>query len=162
MPQPPPFSRTPLYLEDLVVGQRFATRAYALSPEEAARFAAAYDPQPFHLDPEAARASLFQGIAVSGWLTAAISMRLFVEEGPPIAGGLIGLGGEISWPRPTRPDDLLRLKVEILEIRPSRSRPDRGIVTIRNETLNQRDEVVQVYAGKLFAPRRPGPAAAPA
>ena len=148
--------REPLYFDDLEVGRRFVTRPYALTPEEAHRFASAYDPQPFHLDPGAAKASLFQGIVVSGWLTAAISMRLFVEEGPPIAGGLIGLGGEISWPRPTRPNDILRLASEILGITPSRSRPDRGVVTIRNETINQRDEVVQLFTAKVLVPGRGG------
>jgi acyl dehydratase len=155
MPDVIPSRRAPLYLEDLAAGQRFLTGARMLTSEEATRFARDYDPQAFHLDAEAARKSLFGGMSVSGWFTAAVSMRLFVEEGPPIAGGLIGLGGEISWPRPTRPEDALRLSVEILQITPSRSRPDRGIVTFRNETLNQRDEVVQIFVGKMIAPRRP-------
>jgi acyl dehydratase len=146
----------PLYLDDLAVGQRFVTGAYTVTPEEVQRFAVAYDPQPFHLDEDAARASPFEGIVLSGWHTAAISMRLFVEQGPPFAGGLIGLGGEISWPRPTRPNDVLRLTTEIVEVRPSRSRPDRGVVTVRNETRNQRDEVVQLFIGKILVPRRAG------
>lgn len=149
--------RTPLYLEDLAVGQQFLTTSCAVSPEEARRFAEAYDPQPFHLDREAAERSLFEGLSISGWLTAAISMRLFVEEGPPIAGGLVGLGGELSWPRPTRPGDSLRVSVEILAVTPSRSRPDRGIVTFRNQTLNQRDEVAQLFVGKILVPRRAAP-----
>lgn len=157
MPDPTPLSRPQLYLEDLAVGQRYRTGARILTLEAATRFAREFDPQAFHLDAEAARASLFGELTVSGWLTAAFSMRLFVEEGPPIGGGLIGLGGEISWPRPTRPGDSLRLSVEILDLRPTRSRPDRGIVTFRNETLNQRDEVVQVFVGKMIAPRRAAP-----
>jgi acyl dehydratase len=125
-----------------------------VSAAEAHGFAAAYDPQPIHLDEEAARAGPFKGLSLSGWHTAAITMRLFVEQGPPIAGGMIGLGAELSWPRPTRPGDTLRLTSEIVEVRPTRSRPDRGIVTIRSETLNQRNEVVQVFVGTLLVPSR--------
>jgi acyl dehydratase len=165
MAEPISSPRQLLYLDDLEAGQRFETRTYAVAPEEVHAFAAAYDPQPIHLDAEAARAGPFEGLSLSGWHTASISMRLFVQDGPPIAGGMIGLGGEISWPRPTRPKDVLRLTSEILEVRPSRSRPDRGIVTIRNQTFNQRDEVVQVFVARLIVPRRPGasglPAAAP-
>jgi acyl dehydratase len=146
--------RDPLYLEDLHVGQRFETGTYVVSAAEAHGFAAAYDPQPIHLDEEAARAGPFKGLSLSGWHTAAITMRLFVEQGPPIAGGMIGLGAELSWPRPTRPGDTLRLTSEIVEVRPTRSRPDRGIVTIRSETLNQRNEVVQVFVGTLLVPSR--------
>jgi acyl dehydratase len=145
---------TQLYLEDLTVGQRFVTRPRTLTLEAALRFAREFDPQAFHLDEAAARASLFGELTVSGWLTAAFSMRLFVEEGPAIGGGLIGLGGDISWPRPTRPGDSLRLVCEILDLRPTRSRPDRGIVTFRNETINQVDEVVQIFVGKMIAERR--------
>jgi acyl dehydratase len=146
--------RNPLYLEDLHVGQRFETGTYVVTAAEAHGFAAAYDPQPIHLDEEAARAGPFKGLSLSGWHTAAITMRLFVEQGPPIAGGMIGLGAELSWPRPTRPGDTLRLTSEIVEVRPTRSRPDRGIVTIRSETLNQRNEVVQVFVGTLLVPSR--------
>jgi acyl dehydratase len=147
-------SQPRLYLEDLTVGQRFETGPYVVTAEEAHRFAAAYDPQPIHLDDEAARAGPFKGIVLSGWHTAAVTMRLFVEQGPPMAGGLIGLSAEVSWPRPTRPNDSLRLLCEIVDVRPSRSRADRGIVTVRNETLNQRDEVVQVFVVKVMVPRR--------
>jgi acyl dehydratase len=154
MTEPVKPRREPLYLDDLHVGQRFVTDTYRVTVEEAYGFALAYDPQPMHLDPEAARASLFQDLVVSGWLTAGISMRLLVTQGPPLAGGTIGLGGEISWPRPTRPGDTLRLTCEILTITPSHSRPDRGVVGFRNETLNQRDEVVQLFVGKLMVPRR--------
>jgi acyl dehydratase len=150
-------SRSPLYLEDLAPGQRFVTGGYHLNPEEARRFAEAYDPQPIHLDPVAAQASPFGGLVVSGWFTAAVTMRLFVEQGPPIAGGMIGLSAEVSWPRATRPGDTVRLSCEVLEVNPSRSRPDRGTVTVRNETLNQRDEVVQLFVGKILVPRRPAP-----
>src|SRR5215470_13926978 len=91
----------------------------------------------------------------SGWHTAAITMRLQVESGLPISGGIIGAGGEINWPRPTRPGDILHVESEVLEINPSRSRPDRGMVTVRSETRNQRGEVVQTLTVKLVAPRRP-------
>jgi acyl dehydratase len=118
-------------------------------------FAGQFDPQPFHLDNEAAQGSFFGGLVASGWHTAAITMRLLVDGAAPIAGGVIGAGGEIQWPRPTRPGDILRVESEVLEVKPSRSRPDRGIVTLRSETLNQEDQAVQVLTAKLVVPRRP-------
>jgi acyl dehydratase len=149
--------RNPLYLEDLSPGQRFTSRTYRVEAEEIRAFAKQFDPQPFHLDEESAKTSLFSGLAASGWHTAAITMRLTVETGLPLAGGIIGVGGEISWHRPTRPGDTLHVESEILEVTPSRSRPDRGIVTVRNETRNQLNEVVQTFTAKLFVPRRPVP-----
>jgi acyl dehydratase len=146
--------RPTLYLEDLRIGQRFATGTHALDAAEIVAFARAYDPQPFHLDPEAAKHTLFGGLAASGWHTAALTMRLQVESGPAFAGGVVGAGVEAAWPRPTRPGDVLRVVSEILEIVPSRSRPDRGMVTLRSETLNQKDEVVQVLTAKLVVFRR--------
>ena len=143
-----------LYFDDLQVGQRFTSGSHALDEGQIKAFAAAFDPQPFHLDAEAAKASLFAGLAASGWHTAAITMRLLVEGGAPIAGGVIGAGGEINWPRPTRPGDILRVESEILGVTPSRSRPDRGMVTMRSETRNQRGEVVQILTAKLVVPRR--------
>jgi len=142
-----------LYLEDLRVGQRFASGTLAVDADQIVAFATAFDPQPFHLDDAAARDSLFGGLAASGWHTAALTMRLQLAGGLPIAGGIIGAGGEIAWPRPTRPGDVLRVESEVLEIRPSRSRPDRGMVTVRSETRNQRGEVVQVLTAKLVVPR---------
>jgi acyl dehydratase len=147
-----------LYLEDLFVGQRFESATHQMTVEEIKRFAGAFDPQPFHLDEEAAKTSLFGGLAASGWHTGAVTMRLLVEGGAPIAGGVIGAGGEIVWPRPTRPGDVLQVFSEVLEIRPSRSKPDRGMVTVRSETRNQHGEVVQVLTSKLVVPRRPGAA----
>lgn len=144
-----------LYLDDLSVGQCFESGKHLMTADEIKRFAAAYDPQPFHLDDEAAKTSLFGALAASGWHTGAVTMRLLVEGGAPIAGGVIGAGGEISWPRPTRPGDELQVFSEVLEIKPSRSKPDRGIVTVRSETRNQRGEVVQVLTSKLVVPRRP-------
>ena len=144
----------PLYLEDLLVGQRFVSGTHRIDEEQIRAFAGQFDPQPFHLDAEAAKATLFGGLVASGWHTAAITMRLLVEGGAPIAGGVIGAGGEINWPRPTRPGDVLRVESEVLEITPSRSRPDRGMITLRTETRNQRDEVVQVLTAKVVVPRR--------
>lgn len=132
-----------LHLEDLHVGQTFTTGSITVTTEAIKAFAREYDPQPFHLDETAAEASLFGGLAASGWHTAALSMRLLVD-GLPIAGGLIGVGGETTWPRPTRPGDTLTVHIEVLEITPSRSRPDRGMVRTRNETRNQHGEPVQI------------------
>ena len=143
-----------LFLDDLRVGQRFTSGTHALDEGQVIAFASQFDPQPMHLDGAAAKGMFFGGLVASGWHTAAITMRLMVQGGVPMAGGLVGLGGEISWPRPTLPDDVLRVESEVLEIRPSRSRPDRGIVKVRIETLNQRDEVVQVLEARLFVPRR--------
>ncbi len=143
-----------LYLEDLSVGQRFRSDEYEMTEERIKAFAADFDPQPFHLDNQAAEASIFRGLAASGWHTAAVTMRLLATGELAIANGLIGFGGEISWPRPTRPGDVLRTESEIVEIRPSRSKPDQGVVSIRNVTLNQRDEEVQIFTAKLLVFRR--------
>lgn len=148
----------PLYFEDLSVGMRFVSPPHALSEAETTTFAHQFDPQPFHLDREAAQHTIFRGLAASGWHTAAISMRLMIESGFSIAGGILGAGGELSWPVPTRPDDVLRVECEIVEMRLSRSKPDRGMVKCRNETRNQRGEVVQVFVCTLVVPRRAGAA----
>ena len=145
-----------LYLEDLQVGQRFTTSTHAVDAEQIVAFARQFDPQPFHLDDAAARETLFGGLAASGWHTAAMTMRLIVESGPPVAGGILGGGGELSWPRPTRPGDVLQVTCEVLEVTPSQSRPDRGRVKMRNDTRNQRGEVVQSFTVTLVVPRRPG------
>lgn len=144
-----------LYLDDLQVGQRFVSATHAIDAGQIKVFAAQFDPQPFHLDELAAGASLFAGLAASGWHTASVTMRLLVEGGAPIAGGVIGAGAEVAWPRPTRPGDVLQVESEVLAITPSRSRPDRGMVTLRSETKNQRGEVVQVLTAKLVVPRDP-------
>jgi acyl dehydratase len=127
-----------LFLEDLRVGQRFSSGAYTVDSAQIKAFAAQFDPQPFHLDGEAAKPTLFGGLAASGWHTAAITMKLLVESGLPLSGGIIGSGGEISWPKPTRPGDTLSVVSEIEEVTPSRSRPDRGMIRVRSETRNQR------------------------
>jgi acyl dehydratase len=112
-----------LYLEDLRVGQKFSSGTYVMEAERIKEFAAEFDPQPFHLDERAAQASIFKGLAASGWHTAAVAMRLLVTGGLPFANGIVGLGGEIAWPRPTRPGDILHVESEIVEITPSRSKP---------------------------------------
>jgi acyl dehydratase len=144
-----------LYLDDLYVGQRFTTGEHAIDEAQIKAFASQFDPQPFHLDDAAAKATLFGGLAASGWHTASITMRLIVEEGLPLAGGIVSSGGEISWPRPTRPGDVLHVESEIVEVTPSRSRPDRGTIVVRNETRNQHGDVVQAFTAKLVVPRRP-------
>jgi acyl dehydratase len=143
-----------LYLEDLVVGRTFVSPTHALDAAQIKAFAGAFDPQPFHLDEAAAKETFFGGLAASGWHTAAITMKLLTATTPGIAGGLIGAGGEISWPQATRPGDVLQVTSEILEVKPSRSRPERGMVTMRSETRNQRGEVVQLLISKLVVPKR--------
>ena len=145
---------TLVYLEDLAVGQGFTNGTVELTAESIKRFAAEYDPQAFHLDEAAADASLFRGLAASGWHTAAITMRLLVTGSPPLAWGMIGAGGEIRWPQPARVGDLLSVRAEVIEIQPSRSKPDRGIIRLRCETVNQRGEVVQEFIARVLVPRR--------
>lgn len=142
------------YFDDLRVGQRFESASHTVSAADIQAFAVAFDPQPFHLDDGRARASVFGGLAASGWHTAAITMRLLVDLGIP-AGGLIGTHCEIAWPRPTRPGDTLRVISDVIEVVPSRSRDDRGTVVIRSETRNQNDEVVQQLTARMVAFRRP-------
>lgn len=144
-----------LYLEDLQVGQRFTSSTYLMDESRIKAFAAEFDPQPFHLDEAAARASVFHGLAASGWHTAAVAMRLLVAGGLPFANGIIGAGGEIAWPKPTRPGDTLRVESEILEIVPSRSKPNQALVTVKMTTLNQNNEPVYVFTGKLLSYKRP-------
>ena len=155
MATPDDDGREPLYLDDLRVGQRFTSATHTMDEQDMLEFARRFDPQPFHLDHEAARSTLFGGLAASGWHTAGVTMWLQVTSGPPIAGGLIGAGAQIDWPRPTRAGETLRVESEILEVRPSRSRPDRGIVTMRSTTLNQDDEVAQTLTVSMVVPRRP-------
>jgi len=144
-----------LYLEDVFVGQRFVTGTYTMTAEAIKAFARDYDPQPFHTDEETAKDTFFGGLAASGWHTAAVTMRLQAQSGPPIAGGMIGAGGEISWPRPTRPGDTLHVESEITEVKPSKSRPERGFITLKSETKNQKGEVVQLLVVKLLVWRMP-------
>jgi acyl dehydratase len=143
------------YLEDFAVGQKFGSAAVRVDEERIKRFAAEFDPQPFHLDEAAARVSLFGGLAASGWHTAAITMRLLVESDVKPAGGIVGAGfDEFRWPRPVRPGDELHIEAEVLEVRPSKSRPGQGMVKLRTTTLNQKNEPVQISVGNLVVPRR--------
>jgi acyl dehydratase/ribonuclease HI len=152
-PKPDPPNKL-FFLEDLHIGQKFTSGTYLMTEERIKSFAAEFDPQPFHLDEKAARESVFRGLAASGWHTAAATMRLLVTSGLPFAGGLVGLGGEISWARPTRPGDKLQVESEILAITPSRSKPNQGIVTTRHVTRNQNGESVQELTTKVLAFRR--------
>lgn len=145
-----------LYLEDFAAGQTFGSGRLRIDKERIKSFAAEFDPQPFHLDEDAARNSLFGGLAASGWHTAAFTMRLLVDSELKPAGGLIGLGfDELRWPRPVRPDDELRIQSKVLEVRPSKSRPDQGLIKVRTTTLNQHGEPVQVFVANLVVLRRP-------
>jgi acyl dehydratase len=145
-----------LFLDDLHVGQRFTSTSHVVDAEQIKRFAAEFDPQPFHLDEEAARASFFAGLSASGWHTAALTMRLLVESAMRPAGGIIGVrADELKWPRAVRPGDELEVEAEVLEVRPSGSRPGQGYVKFRTTTLNQRREAVQVLVMNLLVPARP-------
>jgi acyl dehydratase len=144
------------YLDDFAVGQTFGSGRIVVDETRIKTFAAEFDPQPFHLDGEAAQKSFFGGLAASGWHTAALSMRLLVESELKPAGGIIGAGfDEFRWPRPVRPGDELRVESEVLEVRPSKSRPEQGIIKVRTTTFNQNGEAVQIFVGNLVVPRRP-------
>ena len=143
------------YLEDFVVGQTLGSGQLRIDAERAKAFAAEFDPQPFHLDEDAARKSVFGGLAASGWHTAAATMRLLVDSELRPAGGIVGAGfDELRWPRPVRPGDILHVESEVLEVRPSRSRPNQGLIKVRTMTLNQNGEPVQVFVGNLVVPSR--------
>ena len=148
-----------LYLDDFHVGQKFGSGRLRVETNQIKAFAAEFDPQPFHLDEEAAKSSFFGGLAASGWHTAALTMRLLVTSDLKPAGGVIGASNEISWTRPVRPGDDLRIESEVLEVRPSKSRPEQGMIKVRSTTLNQKDEPVQVLTANLVVPRRPASAA---
>ena len=144
-----------LYLDDLSIGQKFTSGTFHVTEEKIKAFATEFDPQPFHLNEVAAQASVFAGLAASGWHTAAIAMRLLVDGGLPLGNGIIGLGGELAWPKPTRPGDTLHVESEILEIVPSRSKPNQAIVKVRSATLNQHDEPVHSFTSKCLVFKRP-------
>ncbi len=144
-----------LYLDDLAAGMTFNSGPVTVTAAEIKAFATQFDPQPFHLDDEAAAASFFGGLAASGWHTASLGMRLLVTGGPRLAAGYIGAGCELSWTKPVYAGDSLSLRGEIVEVKPSRSRPDRGIAIVRCETFNQRGELVQKMQSRIMVPRRP-------
>ncbi len=144
------------YLEDFAVGQRYGSGRISVDEARIKAFAGEFDPQPYHLDAAAARRSIFGGLAASGWHTAALTMRLLVEGELKPAGGILGLGfEEFRWPRPVRPGDTLTVESEVLEVRPSTSRPDQGLIKVRNTTRNQNGEAVQIQTGSLLVRRRP-------
>jgi acyl dehydratase len=146
----------PKYFEDVKPGDRVEHGSLTVTAEEIVAYARQFDPQPFHLDPVAAEGTLFKGLAASGWHTAGLTMRLIVESDAGFAWGIIGRAVErIEWPRPTRPGDALRIVSEVLETQPSRSRPEIGMVRVRTETFNQRDELVQSMVSALVVPVRP-------
>src|SRR6476646_5526027 len=143
------------YLEDFTVGQTFGSGQLKVDKEQIKAFAAEFDPQPFHLDDDAARDTIFRGLAASGWHTAALTMRLLVESEIEPAGGIVGAGfDEFRWPRPVRPGDVLHIESEVLEVRPSRARSNQGLIKVRTTTLNQNNEAVQVQIANLIVPRR--------
>jgi acyl dehydratase len=149
-----------LYLEDLQPGQVYGSEGEPLTMEvdSIKAFARQFDPQPFHLDEGTAAKTFFRGLAASGWHTAAATMKLLVEGGLPLAGGIIGASvEEVRWPRPVRPGDRLRVESEVLDVRPSRSRPEQGIAKVRTTTLNQNDEPVQIMTSNLVVQRRLSP-----
>ncbi|UEM18822.1 MaoC family dehydratase [Skermanella mucosa] len=144
-------------LDDLAVGDRFAGGPLDVTEADIFDFAGRFDPQPFHLDPAAAKESVFGGLAASGWHTAALTMRMIVDGEGQLAGGFVGLAvEELAWPKPVRPGDVLRTESEVLEIRPSGSRPDRGTVRMRTLTYNQNDEMVQRFTAVLLVQRSTG------
>jgi acyl dehydratase len=138
------------YLEDFAVGQTFGSGRVRIEPEKAIAFAAEFDPQAFHLDEAAARESFFGGLTASGWHTAAATMRLLTESDLKPAGGYIGAGVDgFRWPRPVRHGDELHIKCEVIEVRPSKSRPQQGLLKLRTTTLNQHGEPVMTYIATL-------------
>jgi acyl dehydratase len=143
------------YLEDLTPGQRYRTASYTVDQAQIQAFATQFDPQPFHLDPEAAKQTLFGELVASGWHTMGITMRLIVGSGVQLGWGFLGAGVEnMDWPHPVRPGDTLRAENEVLDIKPSRSKLDRGVVRIRTTTYNQRDEPVLIVTAKVIVPKR--------
>lgn len=146
---------TPIYYDDLSVGRVYRSGTLGVTAEEITTFAARYDPQPFHLDPIAAGRSVFGGLVASGWLTAALTMRLMVTSEFSFGHGVVGLGVEsLRWPQPVRPGDELSATVEIEAMRVSASKPGFGVVKIRTTTTNQRAEIVQVMSSNILVQRR--------
>jgi acyl dehydratase len=144
------------YLEDLQVGEKIQTGSLTVTEEDIVEFSRRYDPQPMHADPQAAARGPFGGLIASGWHTAALVMRLFVDSNPLGGLPLLGLGVDgIEWPQPVRPGDTIQVEMEVLAIRPSRSQPSHGVVKLRSTARNQRGEVVFVVTPNCWVPRRP-------
>ncbi|MDA2893448.1 MaoC family dehydratase [Mycolicibacterium sp. BiH015] len=146
---------SPLWLDDIQVGNQFTSDVYELTADSIIEFASEWDPQPFHLGEESARDTFFGGLAASGWHTAAITMRLLVTSGFPVANGLIGASIELAYPTPTRPGDKLRVHLEVKDVTRSKSRPGRGYITAAYETVNQHGEVRQRTMARLLSFARP-------
>ena len=150
--------KTGRYLDDFKAGQTFASGTFSMTTENIVDFARQYDPQPFHTDPESAPDSFFQAHVASGWQTAAVTMRLLVGSGLDVQGGLIGAAvDEMRWPRPVYPGDVLRAETEVLEVIPSKSRPDRGRLRVRVTTRNQKGETVQRMTATIVLPKQTSP-----
>jgi acyl dehydratase len=143
------------YLEDFREGMEFRSHDIEVDTDAIVRFAREFDPQPFHLDPQAGKESFFGAQVASGWHTAALTMRLLVESGLAVAGGLIGAGGEIKWPAVLRPGDRIHVETEVMATRPLRSRAGMGMITIRSRTVTQTGAVAQELTANIFVPRRP-------
>ena len=142
------------YFEDLKVGDRFKSGAYKVSEEQIISFAREFDPQPFHLDRKVAEQSMFKQLFASGWHSAAITMRLFVQT-LNFAEGAIGLGvDELRWPNAVKPGDELQVEIEIIDLRMSRSKPSHGVVRLRYVTTDQRGEIVQTMFASALIRRR--------
>ena len=145
------------YLDDFAVGQTYGSGRLTVEKDRIKAFAAEFDPQPFHMNEDAARGSVFGGLAASGWHTAALTMRLLVQSELKPAGGIVGAGfDEFRWPHPVRPGDELHLEIEVLDVRPSQSRPNQGVIKVKTTTKNQNGEAVQISVGNLIVPRRVG------
>jgi acyl dehydratase len=144
-----------LYLEDVHAGDEFVSDEITITADDIIAFAKQFDPQPFHLDAEAAKDSFFGGLAASGWHTASLTMRLLVTGGPKLAGGTIGAGGELKWPSPTRPGDRLHVRATVESLKASESRPDRGMAVLRVETLTSGGELRQLFIVNTLVFRRP-------
>ena len=142
------------YFDDLKVGDRFKSELLEVTEKQVIEFAHKFDPQMFHLTRKSAERTIFKGLIASGWHTAAMTMRLFVQT-LNFTEGVIGLGvDELRWPNAVRPGDELKVETEILELRPSRSKPNYGIIRLRNVTTNQRGEIVQTMTASAMVPRR--------
>lgn len=148
-----PVTEIGLYLEDLQLGDRFVSEQHALDCQQIIAFARQFDPQTFHLDEQVAELSLFGDLAASGWHTAAITMKLLTSS-LPLAVGIIGTGGEIDWPQPTRADDVLHVESTVTKITQSRSKPDRGMLQLEILTKNQHGEALQRLTSNLVVMRR--------
>lgn len=145
-----------LYFEDFTVGRRFESPRLAISQAEIVEFARRYDPQPFHLDAEAARGGPYGGLIASGLHTITLTFGLFLQTGALAACSLGSPGlDEVRWLVPVRPGDTLRVVIDVVAARPSSSKPDRGIATLRYQTRNQHGQTVLTMIGHQLLRRRP-------